>query len=51
MICSLCLEEIIEDQKTVVVEGSTRHKACSEEFDQMLDELQKIADETMPDDI
>ncbi len=50
MICSLCLEDIIEGQKTVIVDGLTRHETCSEEFEKMVDELEKIYEDTCPQD-
>jgi len=51
MICSLCLQEIKDNEETVTVNGNIRHKSCSDEYDSMLDELQKIADETFDEDI
>lgn len=47
MICSLCLEEIKEEE-FVVIEDRIRHKRCSDEFEQMIEELEKIYDETCP---
>ena len=49
MICSLCLEEIKSGEKMVVVDNRSRHESCSKEFEAMVDELEKISAETMPE--
>ena len=51
MICSLCLAEIEDNQETVTVNDNIRHKSCSDEYDSMVEELEKIADETCGEDI
>jgi hypothetical protein len=51
MICSLCLEEIISGEKMVVVDDRSRHESCSKEFEEMVDELDKISSDTMDEDI
>ena len=42
MICSLCLTEILDNEERIVVDGRTRHKSCSDEFDTIVGELGKI---------
>ena len=51
MICSLCLEKINDSEETVTVNGNLRHKSCSDEYDSMLEDLEKIAGEMEDDDI
>jgi len=52
MVCSLCLKEIKEDEKFLLVENDRiRHVECHNEFESMLGDLEKIADETNPIDI
>ena len=50
MICSLCLSEI-EDENFVIVDGHVRHISCSEEFEKMIVDLEKIYDDTCEKDI
>ena len=45
MICSLCLKKIGEDQESVEIKGKLRHKTCSNEFEDMIQELKDIYDE------
>lgn len=51
IICSLCLEPIEEDQETEVVNGKSRHKLCSDEFNSMVEELKEIYEEDINTDI
>jgi len=45
------LEEIVDEKDLIIVDGNERHKSCSEEFDSMVEELEKIYDNTCPKDI
>ena len=49
MICSLCLEEIGSGDHFIIVDGRSRHDSCSKEFEEMVNELEKISTETMPE--
>jgi len=51
MICTLCLKDILEDDATVTVNDKLRHKACSDKLEEMIDELDKIYQDTKPEDI
>ena len=51
MICTLCLKDIEDGEKMVVVDGRVRHESCSKEFEEMVDDLEKIYEDTCPKDI
>lgn len=51
MICSLCLEDILDGDDFVEVDGRVRHKTCSDEFEEMVEDLEKIYEDTCPQDI
>ena len=51
MICTLCLKEITESEESVTVNGRLRHKKCSEELEEMIEELEKIYEEDPVEDI
>lgn len=42
MICTLCLKEIEEHEKTVTVNGRIRHQECHDKLEDMISELEKI---------
>lgn len=51
MTCSLCLKEIGSDEPFVEIDERIRHESCSNELEKMVDELEKIYEETCPKDI
>jgi len=51
MICTLCLKEIKETEETIEVNGKIRHMFCSIELERMVEELEKIYQETCDQDI
>ena len=51
MQCSLCLEEISKDEETVIEDGRVRHKSCHIEFEEMIEDLGKIYEESAEEDI
>jgi len=51
MICTLCLKEIQEDEKSVIVNDRLRHLECSDSLEKMVEELDEIYQDTKPDDI
>ena len=51
MICSLCLIEIKDTEEMVTVDTFVRHKVCSDEYNTMLADLEKISEAGIDDDI
>lgn len=51
MLCSLCLKEISNGESSVIVDGKVRHEFCSNELEKMVDDLEKIYEDTCPKDI
>ena len=51
MICSLCLKEILEETDAITVDNNIRHNDCHIEFEQEINELAKIYEETCEQDI
>jgi len=51
MICSLCLKEIKKLEASIEVDGRIRHETCSNELEKMVDELEKIYEDTCQSDI
>jgi hypothetical protein len=51
MVCTLCLADIQQGEDVTRVDDKLRHKSCSEEFETMVDELEKIYVDTCPTDI
>lgn len=49
MICSLCLKEVLIGEETIVVDEKIRHESCSIELDKMVDELEKIYENSHKD--
>jgi len=45
------LKDIENGDITVVVDERIRHKLCSDEYEKMIGELEKIYEDTRPDDI
>ncbi len=50
-ICTLCLNAIMPDDKTIVVDDRIRHKECSDKLEKMIEELDEIYQDTKPDNI
>jgi hypothetical protein len=51
MVCSLCLKDIKEGEDVTTVDNRLRHISCSDEFEKMVDDLEKIYEDTCPKDI
>lgn len=51
MICRLCLQEILPEEETVIVDKKIiRHKSCSDEYEAMIVDLEKIYNSEEPDE-
>jgi len=51
MVCTLCLKEIKDGEKSVEIDGRIRHESCSKEFEKMIVDLEKIYEDDCPKDI
>ncbi len=51
MNCSLCLNEILDGEESITVDARIRHKVCSEEYEKMVGDLEKIYEDMESEDI